>query len=132
LRRAATLRLIVAASGLAVPAASAAGAPVNLVPNAAGQPTRLEVDADPRLRAPSAETPQSVTIGRMAAPTRTDRRPRALLVGRGHHEPRLSQGLNDLQAAFPKTRGELIPGQRHIAHVFAADTFADLVADFLR
>jgi pimeloyl-ACP methyl ester carboxylesterase len=40
------------------------------------------------------------------------------------------KGLDDLQAAFPKTRGELIPGQRHIAHVFAAKAFADLVADF--
>jgi pimeloyl-ACP methyl ester carboxylesterase len=39
-------------------------------------------------------------------------------------------GLADLQAAFPNRRSELIPGQRHIAHVFAAEAFADLVADF--
>jgi hypothetical protein len=40
------------------------------------------------------------------------------------------EGVDDLQAAFPNRRGELIPGQRHFAHVFAAETFADLVADF--
>jgi pimeloyl-ACP methyl ester carboxylesterase len=42
------------------------------------------------------------------------------------------QGLDGLQAAFPDRRVELIPGQRHVAHLFAAQTFADLVADFLR
>lgn len=40
------------------------------------------------------------------------------------------EGLEDLQAAFPNHRDELIPAQRHIAHVFAAETFADLVAGF--
>jgi pimeloyl-ACP methyl ester carboxylesterase len=39
-------------------------------------------------------------------------------------------GLDELQAAFPDARRELIPGQRHIGHVFAANAFADLVADF--
>jgi pimeloyl-ACP methyl ester carboxylesterase len=40
------------------------------------------------------------------------------------------KGLDDLQAAFPNSRAELIPGQRHFAHIFAAETLADLVADF--
>jgi pimeloyl-ACP methyl ester carboxylesterase len=40
------------------------------------------------------------------------------------------EGLGNLQAVFPNRRAELIPGQRHIAHVFAAETFADLVANF--
>jgi hypothetical protein len=39
-------------------------------------------------------------------------------------------GLDELQAVFPDARRELIPGQRHIGHVFAARAFADLVADF--
>jgi pimeloyl-ACP methyl ester carboxylesterase len=39
-------------------------------------------------------------------------------------------GLEDLQAAFPRHSSELIPGQRHIGHVLAAETFADLVAEF--
>jgi hypothetical protein len=40
------------------------------------------------------------------------------------------EGLDELQAAFPKLHSELIPDQRHIGHVFAAETFADLVANF--
>ena len=39
-------------------------------------------------------------------------------------------GLEDLQASFTDARRKLIPGQRHIAHVFAAREFATLVADF--
>jgi len=39
-------------------------------------------------------------------------------------------GLDELQAAFPEARRELLPGQRHVGHVFAADTFAELVASF--
>ena len=40
-------------------------------------------------------------------------------------------GLDDLQARFPAARRELIPGQRHVAHVFAASAFADLVTGFV-
>lgn len=40
------------------------------------------------------------------------------------------EGLDDLQAAFPALRRELIRDQRHFAHVFAAETFANLVAGF--
>jgi pimeloyl-ACP methyl ester carboxylesterase len=39
-------------------------------------------------------------------------------------------GADELEAAFPNARRELLPGQRHIAHVFAAEAFAGLVADF--
>ncbi len=39
-------------------------------------------------------------------------------------------GLEALKAAFPNHRDELIPGQHHIAHVFAAEAFAGLVGDF--
>jgi pimeloyl-ACP methyl ester carboxylesterase len=40
------------------------------------------------------------------------------------------EGQDDLRSAFPNSRLELIPDQRHIAHVFAAEAFAELVADF--
>jgi len=36
-------------------------------------------------------------------------------------------GLNDLQAVFPNARRELVPGQQHVAHVFAAEAFAGLL-----
>jgi pimeloyl-ACP methyl ester carboxylesterase len=39
-------------------------------------------------------------------------------------------GLDDLHAAFPDHRTESIAGQLHIAHVFAAEAFANLVAGF--
>jgi pimeloyl-ACP methyl ester carboxylesterase len=40
------------------------------------------------------------------------------------------RGLEELLAAFPDLRRETIPGQAHIGHVFAADEFARLLADF--
>ena len=39
-------------------------------------------------------------------------------------------GLDELRAAFPNARPTLIPGQHHVAYVFAAETFAKLVVDF--
>jgi len=39
-------------------------------------------------------------------------------------------GLDDLLAAFTDLRRESVPGPEHLAHVFAADGFAELVADF--
>jgi pimeloyl-ACP methyl ester carboxylesterase len=39
-------------------------------------------------------------------------------------------GLDELEAAFLEARRELIAGQRHIGHVFAAELFADLIAGF--
>lgn len=110
MRQTATLRLIVAGAlasfaGLAVAAPSAAGAPVALVPDVAGQPTRLEVDADPRVGAPDAETPQSATIA-IARGLRVETRARARRcsdaearrfacpessrIGRGHVETTIS------------------------------------------
>ncbi len=40
------------------------------------------------------------------------------------------EGLDELQAAFSDLRGERIPGPSHLAHVFAAEAFAGLVAGF--
>lgn len=39
-------------------------------------------------------------------------------------------GLDELLSAFPDVRRDTIPGQRHIGHVFAAEKFAQLVAEF--
>lgn len=38
--------------------------------------------------------------------------------------------LDELQSAFTDARRTLIPGQQHLAHVFAAPEFARLVAEF--
>lgn len=40
-------------------------------------------------------------------------------------------GLDELRERFPSSRLERIPDQLHVAHVFAAEAFAGLVADFL-
>lgn len=40
------------------------------------------------------------------------------------------EGLDGLRARFPGSRLELIAGQQHTAHVFAAEAFADLVTGF--
>lgn len=40
-------------------------------------------------------------------------------------------GLDDLQDRFPGARRELVDGQHHVAHVFAAEAFADLLLGFL-
>jgi pimeloyl-ACP methyl ester carboxylesterase len=56
--------------------------------------------------------------------------PALLLLG-GDTESRVYlDGLDELEAAFPDVRRASIPGQRHIGHVFAAEAFAELVADF--
>lgn len=39
-------------------------------------------------------------------------------------------GFDELVAAFPHAQQELIPGQLHVAHVFAAQAFAGFVVDF--
>jgi pimeloyl-ACP methyl ester carboxylesterase len=56
--------------------------------------------------------------------------PTLFLVGAKTDSPFYLEGLDELQAAFPNSRRELIPGQRHVAHVFAAAAVADLVAGF--
>lgn len=40
------------------------------------------------------------------------------------------EGLAELEAAFPNARRESIPGQRHLAHVFAPEAFVELVSGF--
>jgi pimeloyl-ACP methyl ester carboxylesterase len=57
--------------------------------------------------------------------------PTLLVLGGDTTSPVYLDGVDALQAAFPNLRRELIPGQRHIGHVFAAQLFADLVAEFL-
>lgn len=56
--------------------------------------------------------------------------PTLWLQGADTKSPAYLDGLDDLQGEFPALRLELIPGQRHFAHVFAAETFAGLVGDF--
>jgi pimeloyl-ACP methyl ester carboxylesterase len=56
--------------------------------------------------------------------------PALFLVGADTDSPVYLDGLDDLQAAFEDSSRELIPGQHHIGHVFAADAFARLVTDF--
>ena len=56
--------------------------------------------------------------------------PALFLLGAETDSPIYLDGLDELQAAFPDARRAPIPGQRHIAHVFAAEVVADLIADF--
>jgi pimeloyl-ACP methyl ester carboxylesterase len=56
--------------------------------------------------------------------------PALYLMGSETTSPAYLRGLDELLAAFPDLRRETIPGQTHIGHVFAADKFARLVADF--
>jgi pimeloyl-ACP methyl ester carboxylesterase len=53
------------------------------------------------------------------------------LLGAETDGPVYLDGLDELHAAFTDLRLELIPGQRHVAHVFAAEAFASLVGEFL-
>lgn len=52
------------------------------------------------------------------------------LLGGETDSPVYLDGLDQLQAAFPDSRRELIPGERHVGHVFAPAVVADLVAAF--
>jgi pimeloyl-ACP methyl ester carboxylesterase len=56
--------------------------------------------------------------------------PALFLLGADTDNPVYLDGLDELQAAFPEARCELIPRQRHIGHVFAAEAFAELIASF--
>ena len=56
--------------------------------------------------------------------------PTLYLLGGETDNPAYLDGLDELLAAFPDSRRELIAGQRHIAHVFAAETVTDLIAGF--
>jgi pimeloyl-ACP methyl ester carboxylesterase len=52
------------------------------------------------------------------------------LLGGDTDSPSYLDGLDELLAAFPDVRRDSLPGQHHIGHVFAAERFAALVADF--
>jgi pimeloyl-ACP methyl ester carboxylesterase len=56
--------------------------------------------------------------------------PLLYLLGGDTDSPSYLDGLDELLTAFPDVRRETLPGQRHIGHVFAAEDFAALVADF--
>ncbi|MFN2593434.1 MAG: alpha/beta fold hydrolase [Actinomycetota bacterium] len=56
--------------------------------------------------------------------------PTLFLMGEKTQSPVYLDGLDDLQAAFPGAQRDLIPGQMHVAHVFAARVFAELVTAF--
>jgi pimeloyl-ACP methyl ester carboxylesterase len=56
--------------------------------------------------------------------------PTLLLVGGETRSSVYLDGLDELEAAFPNARREVIPGQHHVAHVFAAEAFARFVAGF--
>jgi pimeloyl-ACP methyl ester carboxylesterase len=56
--------------------------------------------------------------------------PTLYLLGADTRSPVYLDGLDELQTAFADIRTERIEGQRHIAHVFAAERFAGLVTDF--
>jgi pimeloyl-ACP methyl ester carboxylesterase len=56
--------------------------------------------------------------------------PTLYLLGADTTSPAYLTGLDDLLAAFPDLRRDVIPGQQHVGHVFAAPVFAELVADF--
>jgi pimeloyl-ACP methyl ester carboxylesterase len=56
--------------------------------------------------------------------------PTLFLVGGETRSPVYLDGLDVLQSAFVDQRLEHIPGQQHVGHVFAAETFARFVNDF--
>ena len=56
--------------------------------------------------------------------------PLLYLLGADTDSPSYLDGLDELLAAFPDLRREMLPGQRHVGHVFAAEKFAGLVAEF--
>jgi pimeloyl-ACP methyl ester carboxylesterase len=56
--------------------------------------------------------------------------PALYLLGGDTDDPVYLDGLDELLAAFPDLRRETLPGQQHVGHVFAAETFAGFVADF--
>ena len=56
--------------------------------------------------------------------------PTLYLIGSDTRASAYLDGLDDLLAAFADVRREDLPGQKHVGHVFAAEAFAELVADF--
>jgi pimeloyl-ACP methyl ester carboxylesterase len=56
--------------------------------------------------------------------------PALFLLGGDTDNPVYTEGLDDVRAAFPDNRLERIAGQRHIAHVFAAEELSGLIKGF--
>jgi len=56
--------------------------------------------------------------------------PTLFLRGAMTDSPFYLDGFETLASMFTNARTQLIPGQLHVAHVFAAEAFADLVIDF--
>src|SRR4051794_39651222 len=56
--------------------------------------------------------------------------PTLFLLGTDTRSSAYLEGVDELHAAFTDRREEKIPGQLHVAHVFAAEEFAGLVGDF--
>lgn len=57
--------------------------------------------------------------------------PTLYLTGGDTDGPAYLTGAEDLQARFSDLRAETLPGQRHIAHVLAAEHFARTVSEFI-
>ena len=56
--------------------------------------------------------------------------PTLFLLGADTTNSAYLDGLDDLLAAFTNLRRETIEGQMHVAHIFDAERFADLVSGF--
>lgn len=77
------------------------------------------------LRALRAATPLDLeTVGRIRVPV-------LLLVGELTTTPLALEGLDELERALPDARRAIIPGQRHLANVFAPQALAVLIESFL-
>ena len=57
--------------------------------------------------------------------------PVLILVGGNQYAKVYLDGLDEIEAALPNARRELIPGQRHMAPAFAPDSFAEIVTSFV-
>jgi pimeloyl-ACP methyl ester carboxylesterase len=57
--------------------------------------------------------------------------PALLILGADTTSSSYLDGVPGIESAFPRLRRAELPGQNHVGHVFAAEAFAGLVADFL-
>jgi pimeloyl-ACP methyl ester carboxylesterase len=77
------------------------------------------------IRALRAATPLDLNaVGRIGVPV-------LLLVGELTTTPLALEGLDELERALPDARRAIIPGQRHLANVFAPETLAERITAFL-
>lgn len=104
----------------------AAGAPADQVELIRGSP------AWPRLLDAARVLPRELeAAARWQHPSDPIEVPTLFLLGADTDGPVYLDTLGELHARFTDLRVERLPGQRHIAHVFAAEAFAGLVAQFL-